>query len=534
MMSDTERKMVRLAEIFQDNMVLQREKEVRLMGECMCACTLTVYLNNVCVAEKQCEAGAFAVMLPGQRAMENATLLVHAACADRETEIVFSNVDFGEVWIAGGQSNMEFALRFDAEGGKQIAAASDEHFRFYDVGEYASAEAKRAPDAPAGWDRWLSYCPAYAPDFSAVGTYFALMLRERLKVPVGIVGCNWGGTSASAWVPEQLLRGNRKLRVYTDRYERDMQGFDPQKYEKQLQRERAYWSRPSVARESEHRMKYEVLGPPGHLARLKERVRQKRLKLGPCSQNRPGGLYEVMVRQAAGYTAAGVLWYQGETDYDHADIYEELLRTLIGAWREAWGEKLPFLLVQLASYEGWAECSGETFHIIRRSQQKVADEGTGIYLASIMDVGSRYDIHPKRKRPVGERLGRLALHYIYGSEESCEAPRLIRLQREADGALAAVFDHAQGGLAARGEIGPLFTVTADGKEVDCEASLKESCVILRAAALAAAKNVEVSFAYRPFCEMTLFSGDGLAARPSGPMKAQGYSATAQASAQSSS
>lgn len=62
--------------------------------------------------------------------------------------------------------------------------------------------------------------------------YFAIQLREKLNVPVGIVGCSWGRTSASAWIDDRILRENDKLKVYTDEYDRAVENLDIYKYEK--------------------------------------------------------------------------------------------------------------------------------------------------------------------------------------------------------------------------------------------------------------------------------------------------------------
>lgn len=73
--------------------------------------------------------------------------------------------------------------------------------------------------------------------------------------------------------------------------------------------------------------------------------------IGPDHPWRPCGLYHTMLAKIVPYTAKGVLWYQGESDAIHAEIYDEVLSTLIRNWRDLWREELPFLLVQLAPFE---------------------------------------------------------------------------------------------------------------------------------------------------------------------------------------
>lgn len=521
--------MIKLAEIFQNKMTLQRGKKIRLWGESDTEESVTVTWNGTAICETIVSSGNFSMELPPMEATEDGILTV----TTENQKLVFEQVDIGEVWIAGGQSNMEFLLKYDRESDVMISEASDEHFRFYDVGEYAFEE-ERALENKDGshWDRWVTYNATDAPYFSAVGTYFALKLRKSLGVPVAVIGCNWGGTSASAWVKESVLRADRKLSLYTDRFDHAIQNINLEKYKEKMEKPNAYAQNPKVMEEVDKRMKNEITQSPGLLTRIVGKIIVATYKMGPYSENRPGGLYETMLLKIAGYTVAGFLWYQGESDYKEADIYDRLLQEVIRGFRREWGDtkaEMPFLLVQLTSYEGWKECSGENYHIIRQMQQKVADREKNVHLVSIMDVGSRYDIHPKEKRPVGERLALLAEYYAYGRQVDCEAPRIVRAEHEGD-VIRVTFEHADEGLVTKGDISDAFCLEAGKKEARSAGSLSKrskikvkartegSCILLIADE---SDKVEgelwLSFAYRPYCPMKLFSKDGLAARPQEPI-----------------
>ncbi|MDC0635257.1 beta galactosidase jelly roll domain-containing protein [Flavobacteriaceae bacterium] len=113
----------------------------------------------------------------------------------------------------------------------------------------------------------------------------------------------------------------------------------------------------------------------------------------------------------------GVIWYQGEANESRAVEYEQLLKAMITDWREKWrNKKLPFYIVQLANYRQevqepmdskWAE--------IRESQTKVA-QLENVDVITTIDLGEANDIHPKNKLEVGQRLGKLAMHYDYGAK----------------------------------------------------------------------------------------------------------------------
>ena len=165
--------------------------------------------------------------------------------------------------------------------------------------------------------------------------------------------------------------------------------------------------------------------------------------MGPKHFCRPGGLYESMVKAVAPYGIRGVIWYQGESDGDaHPETYETLFPALIADWRRLWGRELPFLFVQLAPFERWMQCTGERYGIVRAAQQHTADTVPGTAMAVTTDVGMQYDIHPKKKQPLGRRLALLAENKVYGEKDVlCEAPALTGLT-VADGALTLTFAHA--------------------------------------------------------------------------------------------
>ena len=127
------------------------------------------------------------------------------------------------------------------------------------------------------------------------------------------------------------------------------------------------------------------------------------------------------------YSLSGVIWYQGETDEAHLDLYEDLLRAMITNWRDLWHEELPFILVQLASFEYMVEPLN--FVPIRAIQEKLTKTMPKVGITCSMDVGMQYDIHPKHKKPVGERLALQALSRVYGLPILADSPSVEGYQR---------------------------------------------------------------------------------------------------------
>ena len=161
----------------------------------------------------------------------------------------------------------------------------------------------------------------------------------------------------------------------------------------------------------------------------------------------PGTLHDAMIAPFVPYGARGAIWYQGESNSEQAEEYRALLPLLIESWREDFGSHLAFGIVQLAAFKqasddpdqgGWAQ--------LRDAQLHAYETVPGTGLAVTTDVGDANDIHPRRKKPVGERLGWWALHDVYG-KESFTPSGPIALKAVADGNKVIVtFDHAEGGL----------------------------------------------------------------------------------------
>lgn len=501
--------MIKLAVIFQDGMVLQRGKNIRLWGETDREQSVEVYCNEALwLPAQKIPKGSFSLTLPPGEAAENATLVIQGSAGDT---VRIRNVDIGEVWIAGGQSNMEFFLRYDTEGKETIAGANDDHLRYYNVAQYAfEGEEKDGFKDESRWNRWFPYKPEYIETFSAVGLYFANCLRKALGVPVGIIGCNWGGTTASAWMDEKLLEADAVLSVYTEEYAEQTRGLDTDAYREsnRIQRGRKSKLVDSILQymmEGSHKLLLKLLNPlicafPSP-------------PMGPCNENRPGGLYHSMVSKIVGYACQGVIWYQGESDDMHADLYAKLFSALIGCWRKAWADELPFLFVQLAPFRRWANVTAMHYPTLRQQQETVSKTLPRTWMASIMDLGMEFDIHPKEKRPVGERLALLAMGKIYGRDIPCESPELER-GRRLSGEVVLTFKHADGGLALLGDSLSAMEIRADGSLVkDWKAEVSGAEVILKGRALEEAKHIRLQYAWDQYCKVNLYNGAKLPAKP---------------------
>jgi sialate O-acetylesterase len=125
----------------------------------------------------------------------------------------------------------------------------------------------------------------------------------------------------------------------------------------------------------------------------------------------------------AGYPIKGAIWYQGESNAHNVELHEVIFPTLIDSWRKTWDNpEMPFYFVQLSSINrpSWPH--------FRDSQRRLAAEIPNCDFAVSSDKGDPWDVHPKEKAPVGERLARLALNQTYGmSHVAQHGPTPVRM-----------------------------------------------------------------------------------------------------------
>lgn len=494
-----------LAPIFQDHMLLQRDKPIHVWG-CGPEDALVTVCLGPCRGSDRVHGGRWHCTLPP-----------HPAARDMEMNILtdipgfpvkkITDLSIGDVWLAGGQSNMEYFLRYDAHWDEIRNAPYNPDIRMYNVPRLCF-EGQQKDVSDSG--HWFGEQDPAWETFSAPGYCFARALQPSLGVPVGIIGCNWGGTPACAWVSEETLSENEALRVFLTEYEEAVRGCDPVRLRRESLAALAFDDSP--AHQAEWRCMMYGLSREEQLRWLDEHAGEPACPMGPLNACRPGGLYHRMLEPLAPFSLKGVLWYQGESDSGHAELYDVMFSSLIGCWRRLWGDELPFLFVQLAPFGEWLECTSEGYAEVRRRQERVAKTVPGAYMTSIMDLGMYWDIHPKRKREVGERLALLARGRVYGEDLLCEPAEFLSARREGDTILLS-FLHAGTGLSLRGPAAAGLSVRCSSQTLEpVSAQVRGDCLCLTFSALPA-EPVHLSLGEEGYAELNLFNSAGLPAKP---------------------
>ena len=190
---------VSLFPIFQSGMIIQRDKPICIWGNAPAGSVVSVSLNtnsNDTVADAQ---GNFWVTLPARQAACDCTLTVSCS-ADATESIVLSDICIGDIWLAGGQSNMEFFLRYEQDWDTVKNYEVNPFIRVYNVPQTAF-EGHRKPYP--GYGRWMQSNDPDFETFSAPAYSFARTVQPEVNIPIGIIGCNWGGTVGHDLVTEQ-------------------------------------------------------------------------------------------------------------------------------------------------------------------------------------------------------------------------------------------------------------------------------------------------------------------------------------------
>ncbi len=389
------------------------------------------------------------------------------------------NILVGEVWLCSGQSNMEFPLSRSFESDADITNSANSQIRLFHVPKL-KAEGP-VTDVKAAWK---TAGPDSVRNFSAVGYYFGRDLQKARGVPVGMIQSDWGGSPAEVWMKRAALETNPRYNAeILQKYLEDVRAY---------QLARADYDKQSADNKAAGKPAGRAPNPPSW---------------------RPTELYNGMIAPLIPYALKGALWYQGESNAGRAEQYRSLFADMIRNWRADWAEgDFTFLTVQLAPYKAVKDQPAESdWAELREAQLLSTKILPRAGMAVITDVGDPADIHPTKKRPVGERLALAARGIAYGEAIEYSGP-LYRAMEIKDNKIILSFDHVGAGLEARGGALKGFSICgADHKFVWAEATIDGNQVIVSSPNVE--KPVAVRFGWADSPVVNFWNRDGLPATP---------------------
>jgi sialate O-acetylesterase len=473
---------------FTDHAVLQRDVAVPVWGwDDQPGATVTVAFSGQTKTTRVNAAGGWRLDLD---AMPGTATGADLVVTRGNTSITLRDVVVGEVWLASGQSNMEWGMNSSRGYDEEKAKPTNPLVRHLRV-DHVGADLPASRVKHSGWQ-------VAAPDtlgrFTAVGYFFARQLSEKLNVPVGILNASWGGTAIESWIPEPVLRTTRGWPALNRKWQEAIRVW-PERYAAQPGLEAAWQKAQEEFRTKGTPVTMDWPRPP----------------MGPGSGFAPSRLYNGMIAPFVPYALRGALWYQGESNVGQHRAYAELLPAMIQSWRAAWplGD-FPFFVVQLPNYSDNGKATGRAWALLREAQES-ARHVPAVAMAVIIDNDEPDNLHPIDKRPAGDRLARLALARIHKVDGTVDSGPVLQSFAREGAALRMRFSSAEGLKSTKPEITGFEIAGADQVFHPATARIDGLTVVVSAANVA--EPVAVRYAFTNAPAASLANAAGLPAAP---------------------
>lgn len=454
-----------VAKIFGDNMVLQQESTVPVWGKGYPGELVRVEASWDQIVETQVDTnGDWEVVLktPSHDGFPKNINLI-----SKGQIISFKDVLLGEVWLASGQSNMEWpmAARIDNQRDEILNA------NYSDIRFFKSPLNLNNNELKGGY--WEKVNSESVKNFSAVGYFFAQKIRLELNVPVGIIVSAWGGTRVEAWTSLEKLA--------------------------------------QMTPSSKEALEIKAAKLPGDFeenlltqndSTIRENVKRGKVENNP---NQYSILFETMIKPLIPFRIKGVLWYQGESNVSNFQDYQTLFSGMISDWRDKWNADLPFHFVQIAPYKYDSMSLSQALREAQRKTLYVKNTG----MAITMDIGEERDIHPANKQDVGHRLARLALVNNYNFSDRVATGPLFKNKKLFPKYIDLSFEYIGDGLVKKNHLEGFEIAAANGIFFKANATIVGDYIRVESSKV---KNPQrVRYAWKNYFSATLFNSEGLPA-----------------------
>ena len=472
--------------VLSDHMVVQRDLPVHVWGRAPIGTQVSVTFRGETVTGTSNRLGRFSIYMKPGSAGGPFDITIKETPVDSPVsapqQIAIQDVLVGDVWVASGQSNMEFPLSRAASAAADLPHADNPRIRLMIVD-------KKAADYPQDdlpTKGWAASNPETAKDFSAVAWYFAREIEQREHVPVGVIDSTWGGSVAEAWIRLTALGEDASLDpLFASRGKMLDHAADTENQLKDEQRQR---DEAKAAGKP-------IPNFPWH---------------PPLASWGPGNLWNGMISPLTPLPIRGAIWYQGESNsaLERWPLYDRIMRTLIEDWRRQWGVgAFPFFYVQISNFkstplEDWASL---------REQQVKTLGLRNTAMAVTIDIGNPDDVHPTDKLTVGHRLALAARALTYGEPSIEYSGPTFRQATPQGNAIRAWFDHAHGLTALGGEVTGVEVAGTDGRFAPASAKVDRETVVATSPDVPNPVAIRYGWSNSPQCD--LFNADGLPASP---------------------
>lgn len=379
-----------LPEIISSNMVLQQQTRVKIWGRTdqPHAVHITPSWNGKTYTAQPDKAGNWLVQIDTPAA----GYMPYSMRISDGTTVELTNILIGEVWFCSGQSNMEMPLNgfinCPIENANETIAQAGK-WKAIRVATIEKNGQLQPVDRVRG--SWKISNTENAPWFSATAYHAAMMMNQVLDVPIGIINCSWGGTKVEGWLPRQIVETYPDIDLSKD-----------------------------IRKEGNHSW-WHYLSPVL--------------------------MYNGMLHPLENYTIKGFFWYQGESNVGHHDTYAQRLQTMVNLWRKEWGlGELPFYYVEIAPFGSEKGTAAARLREAQFKAQKLISNAAMISTNDLVQPYEQWNVHPKNKTKVGQRLAYVALTETYGVKGLAAYGPTYRSMEVKDSVAVLSFDHSEDGF----------------------------------------------------------------------------------------
>jgi sialate O-acetylesterase len=452
-----------VAEVFSDNMVLQREKPVIVWGKAAAGKPVIVQFATQQKTTVADTAGKWQIVFDP---FTLSAIPQNLSMSSGASTLVLKNILVGDVWLCSGQSNMEYTLdrklKKYAAPKRGVDEAEAELTKLKPAGIrylYVERTLNKIPLLPTqGWTDGNDTMVRYA---SAIGYFFAKDIFEKTNVPIGIISSTWGGTRIEQWQPDWSYRQS------------------------------------SVFRDSATSVNFKIDGI------------------------HPGQMYNGLIEPMVPFAIKGVLWYQGESNamIEDQSTYPAKFELLVNTWRSLFKDNsLPFYYVQVAPFS-YSSRKDKKIHSTTLLPEFWEAQSNSMNLKNVgmvvtTDLVDNFtDIHPSYKWTVGRRLALWALEKDYKIKQlAYSGPRYASSKRKKHSFILR-FDHTGTGLSSSdGKDLNWFSIAGkDGKFETAKAFIEGDKVIVSSPNIR--RPAMVRFAWDEKAQPNLVNKEGLPALP---------------------
>ena len=429
-----------LHNLFQSNMVLQREKPITIWGWAEPGEEVSVSFGGKTQTTKAGADRSWKVIFP---AMPATAEPLQMTIKGKKATLTLDNILMGDVWVMGGQSNMQEPLRNLDGGPAEIVSANYPKIRLLTVPNIVDNQEKknfprRQKDKQLDGD-WDICSPQTVPNFSGIGYIFARRIHMASQVPIGVIDTSFWGTPVEGWMPLSVVKSmdSDVVRALVADWDRQVAAWDPKK--------------ELVNQIKLHEQKLEELKKQGNPSN--EPPPSKPVGAPIDNKNYPGNCYASMISPIAGFGVKGAVWHQGYNNSrpDAETFYYQVFPKMIASWRAAFNDAtMPFGIISLCT-DGAAQTSENYLEsmldfgiYVREAHYKTFLD---FYKAGDKNIGyaSSYDHraawwHPELKIPSAERIARWAMVTQYGVSSVSWQPPMVTKMETKDNTLILSFD----------------------------------------------------------------------------------------------